>query len=326
MADRRHFLLQAAAVSSAAISSIRVSTGSVCQAQTNDANSPQNESPPTAAAGRIERLGGTRVKLGLNAFTFNHELLSGRMTMHEVIDFCAENHVDGVDMTGYYFPGYPAVCDDQTLFDLKRYAFINGVTISGTGVRNSFTTNNENLLAESIRHTHQWIEVAAKIGSDVLRVFSGKKQSPGPDRETANARLIESLKQCSVRAQEHGVMLGLQHHHDFLKTADQTLDVIAAVDSPWCGVVLDVGSLREKNVYQEIERLLPYTTTWQIKEQVWVDGEQVAADLDRIAEIIDRVGYRGFLPIEVLGKDDTVEARKEHAAVFLEQVRQRMIG
>jgi sugar phosphate isomerase/epimerase len=138
--------------------------------------------------------------------------------------------------------------------------------------------------------------------------------------------LIQALKVCASHAEQHGVIVALQHHHDFLKTAEETLQVIRAVDSPWCGIVLDVGSLRDRNVYEEIELLLPYTTTWQIKEQVWVDGEQVPADLGRIAEIIDRLGYRGFLPIEVLGKDSDVDTRKRRTVNFLNQVRKRMIG
>lgn len=316
MIDRRRFLASAAAISSAAISS----ACGMCE------NSIAADTDTATTAGRVQRVAGDRVKLGLNAFTFNHELLSGRMTMEDVIDFCAEHGVDGVDMTGYYFPGYPAVCDDETIFRLKRYAFINGVTISGTGVRNSFTTDDQDKLAADVQHAKEWIQVAAKLGSDVLRVFSGKQMGDGPERQAAQQRLIESLQHCVSYAEKHGVIVALQHHHDFLKTAQETMEVVQAVDSPWCGVVLDIGSLRVKNVYDEIERLLPFTTTWQIKEQVWIDGRQVPADLDRIADVIQRVGYRGFLPIEVLGKAKDVDARKKHAAAFLEQVRKRMMG
>jgi sugar phosphate isomerase/epimerase len=149
---------------------------------------------------------------------------------------------------------------------------------------------------------------------------------PGLDRQKAQQRLVQSLKACALYGKEKGVVIALQHHHDFLETADQTLEVLRAVNSPWCGLVLDIGSLRIKNVYQEIEQLLPYATTWQVKEHVWSDGEQSPVDLERLAEIIDRVGYRGFLPIEVLGEDSDVDQRKKHAARFLEQVRDRVMG
>jgi sugar phosphate isomerase/epimerase len=316
MINRRRFIARSTAVFSTALGCINASgedsiTGGL------------NSHPGLATTGRLK---GKRLKLGLNAFTFNRELISGRMTMKDVIDFCAEHDVDGVDMTGYYFPGYPEVCGDSVILELKRYAFVNGVTISGTGVRNSFTTANDDQLAADVQHTKDWIDVAAKLGSDVLRVFSGRRMKPGLDRQKAQQRLVQSLKACALYGKEKGVVIALQHHHDFLETADQTLEVLRAVNSPWCGLVLDIGSLRIKNVYQEIEQLLPYATTWQVKEHVWSDGEQSPVDLERLAEIIDRVGYRGFLPIEVLGEDSDVDQRKKHAARFLEQVRDRVMG
>src|SRR5580700_8455096 len=91
------------------------------------------------AEGEVKRHAGTRIKIGLNSFSFNRPLLAGKMTLDEVIDYCAAHNIDGVDTTGYYFPGYPNVPTDEYIYNLKRKACFNGVTISGTGVRNDFT-------------------------------------------------------------------------------------------------------------------------------------------------------------------------------------------
>jgi hypothetical protein len=85
-------------------------------------------------------------------------------------------------------------------------------------------------------------------------------------------------------------------------------------------VILDVGSLRQKDPYEEIERLLPYACTWQIKETVWYGAKQVPIDLPRIKAIIDKVGFRGFLPIEALGEGDP----ETIVAGFLSKVRTAM--
>jgi len=126
-----------------------------------------------AVSGKVERRSGARYKLGLNAYSFNRELRDGRMSMDEVIDFCAEHAVDGVDMTGYYFPGYPDVPPDKVIYDLKRRAFLNGVTISGTGVRNDFALADASSRQGHIQLVKDWVGVTAKLGADVLRVFSG---------------------------------------------------------------------------------------------------------------------------------------------------------
>src|SRR3954467_5331038 len=87
---------------------------------------------PALAVGEIKRNPGTRIRIGLNAYSFNRPLLNGTMTLSDVIDYCAAQNIDGLDATGYYFPGYPKVPSDEYIFDLKRKAYLNGVTISGT--------------------------------------------------------------------------------------------------------------------------------------------------------------------------------------------------
>src|SRR4051794_27614530 len=88
---------------------------------------------------KIRRQSGVHLKIGLNAYSFNKPLMAGSMTLDDVIEFCAVQKVDGLDATGYYFPGYPEVPASDILYKLKRTAYLNGVTISGTGVRNDFT-------------------------------------------------------------------------------------------------------------------------------------------------------------------------------------------
>src|ERR1700761_8857048 len=130
----------------------------------------QNELP-------LKRKGESRVKISLNAFSFNNALLnkpgSKSMSLFELIDWCSANGFDAVDMTGYYFPTYPAVPDDAYINSVKRYAFLQGVDISGTGVRNDFTNPDPEKRAADVKLVKQWIDVAAKLGAPVIRIFSG---------------------------------------------------------------------------------------------------------------------------------------------------------
>lgn len=271
---------------------------------------------------KVERGAGSRYKLGLNAYSFNRELMDGRMTMDEVVDFCAEHAVDGVDMTGYYFRGYPEVPSDEAIYALKRKAFLNGVTVSGTGVRNDFALADPSSRQGHIELVKGWVEVTAKLGADVLRVFSGRRLAEGSTFEATLEWMVPAFQECAEHAAAHGVILGLQHHNDFLKTAEETIRLVDAVDSKNFSVVLDVGSLRTHDVYQEIERLVPYAATWQVKEEVWFGEAPKPLDLPRLKAIMDKAGYRGFLPVETLGRDESAEARKQTVARFLGQVRQ----
>ena len=138
--------------------------------------------------------------------------------------------------------------------------------------------------------------------------------------------MIPAFKQCAQYGEQHGVIVGLQHHNDFLKTADQTIQVVEAVDSPWFSVILDVGSLRQNDVYLEIEKLLPYACTWQVKEQIWMGEKSMPIDLAQLRGVIEKTGYRGFLPIEVIGSDPTVTERVARVAKFVAEVKRFVIS
>lgn len=267
--------------------------------------------------GRINRLPGSAVRLALNAYSFNQPLRDKTIDWNGVVDFCAQHGILALDATGYYFDGYPKAPSPATIHALKRRAFLNGVQICGTGVRNDFAVTDSAARARDIAMVKQWIEAASMMGASVIRVFTGQRVAEGVTFDKTLEWMIPAFKECAEHGARHGVIVGLQNHHDFVKTAAETIRIVEAVNSEWFGVILDVGSLRMADPYEEIERLLPYAVSWQLKETVWYGKKEVPTDLARVKAIIDRGGYRGVLPIETLGAGDP----KVKLAGFLEKIR-----
>ncbi len=245
-----------------------------------------------------------RLKMSLNAFSFNKPLSEGNMTIDDMLEFCAENRFDAVDITAYYFPGYPNVPDDDFLYHVKKKAFKLGLEISGTGVRNDFTIADKSKRQEGVQLVKNWIDAAEKIGAPVIRVFAGHGTPDGYKREQVVEWMVEDLKTCTAYGKAHGVVVAVQNHHDFILTADQAIEIIKKVDSEWFGLILDTGSYRTLDAYAEIEKSIPYAVNWQLKENIFVDGKEVPTDLKRIAKIIKASNYNGYLPIETLGEGD----------------------
>jgi sugar phosphate isomerase/epimerase len=239
------------------------------------------------------------------------------MTLADAVHFCAQQGVDALDATGYYFPAYPNAPSDEYLYNLKRTAFVNGVAISGTGVRNDFAVADPAARKADVRMVKDWIVAASKLGAPVIRVFSGKARPSGTSFDQALEWMVADFKECAAFGKEHGVVVALQQHNDFLKTAAETIRAIEAVDSEWFGCILDIGSLRSGDPYAEIEKLVPYAVSWQIKENVGRDGKDEPTDLKKIKAIIDRSGYRGYVPFEALGAGDP----RARVAAFLEKIR-----
>src|SRR5579883_679359 len=117
-------------------------------------------------------------KVSLNAYSFNKLLNDATkkrgpgITLVGAMEFAARNQFEGFDATGYYFPGYPTRPEDAYVDNLKTRARELGITITGTGVRNNFTTADKEVRADGVRHIKEWVEVAARLGAPVIRVFA----------------------------------------------------------------------------------------------------------------------------------------------------------
>jgi sugar phosphate isomerase/epimerase len=274
--------------------------------------------PASAFAGTetIRREAGVKLKLGLNAYSFNKQLHEGSMSLADAVHFCAKQGVDALDATGYYFPGYPNVPTDEYIYALKRVAFVNGVAISGTGVHNDFAVADPAARKKDVQLIKDWIVVASKLGAPVIRVFSGSSR-PAAEFEKTFAWMVPDLQECAAFGKEHGVIVGIQQHNDFIKTAAEEIRLIDAVGSDWFACILDIGSLRSADPYAEIEKMVPYAVSWQIKEEVGREGKSEPTDLTKIKAIIDRSGYRGYLPFEALDSGDP----QAKIVTFLDKIR-----
>jgi len=244
------------------------------------------------------------LKTSLNAFSFNDPLTKGSMAISDMLDFCAANNFEGVDITGYYFKGYPAVPADDYLFGIKRKAFNLGIDISGTGVRNDFTIADNAKRALEVQLVKNWIEVAAKLGAPVIRIFAGNQKNEGISRETVTDWMFKDIQTCVDYGKQYGVVIGLQNHNDFIQTAAQVNKIIESINSPWLGLILDTGSYRVHDPYDEIAASVKHVVNWQVKEKVFLNGAEVDTDMDKLIDIIKASGYRGYLPIETLGDGD----------------------
>ena len=300
-----------------------------------------------AAQGPIKRVGGASLKISCNAYSFGkllNDQLQGRgagINLFDLADFCAKQNFDGFDATGYYFPGYekngPGVPTDKYIFDLKRHAFDLGLGISGTGVGNNFTVGDKDARAKDVQRIKNWVEVAAKLGAPVIRVFADTQMraqtwqtvSNGATRDQVEAWIAANIRDCADHAAKFGVIIGVQNHGDFLKTADDLIALIKRVDSPWCGAIVDTGYFKAADPYAEMAKAAPYAVNWQVKQSPeGVENEAAApTDLKRLLKIVRNSGYRGYLPIETLsprGSSKGAEIYDPYKVVpaFLTQLRQ----
>ncbi len=255
-------------------------------------------------AGLLNHTIGHHFKISLNVYSFNSLLREGKIDLFDVLDFCAAYNFEAIDPTGYYFPAYPAVPTPEFINRFKRKAFLLGLDISGTGVRNDFTVTDPALRQADVAMIKKWIEAAAKLGIPNLRVFAGKTKHEGFTRDQVFEWMARDVRACCEHGKKFGVIIAIQNHNDFLKTAYDVDRMFDRVNSDWLGLNLDIGSYRQHDPYEEIKRNIQHAITWQIKENVWIEGKETPTDFVKLFKIIKASGYRGYLPLETLGAGD----------------------
>ena len=266
------------------------------------------------AAAPAAKPGRARLKPSLNAFSFL-ELLNANakdpgqgLDLFKVCDFCAEQGFEGVDLTGYFFPGYPHAPADSYLFKLKRHAFTLGLGISGTGVRNDFTAADQAVRAEGVQRIKTWIEVAAKLGAPTIRAFADSQPpfknwseaAGGASRETVEAWVAAALRECAEHGEKFGVIVAVQNHGDFISSGAEHLSLLQRVNHEWCAAMVDTGKYLSADPYADIALMAPHAVNWQIKETTQSTADSPRVDLKKLLTIIRQSGYRGYLPIETL--------------------------
>lgn len=255
--------------------------------------------------------------MSLNYYSFSNPLRDGTETIETLIDYSADAGFDAIDPTGYFFPGYPEAPSDEYINRVKYRAFWQGIQFSGTGVRNDFTLPDPKAREKEKQLVKDWVVVAAKLGAPLVRVFAGAGVPEGYTWDQMARWIAADIDECAEFARQYGVMIAVQNHNDFLKTADEVDKLFALIKSPAVGLLVDIGSYRQHDPYKEIEQNVKYAISWQIKESVFINGEEVKADIPRVMEIIRKSGFRGFVPLEIL-KPGT---ERERAKGLLQEMR-----
>lgn len=269
---------------------------------------------PLRAFEPVKRVGGALLKPALNVYSFldllneNAKDAAKGVDLFGVCDFCAKLDVEAVDLTGYFFPGYPKPPPNDFVNRMKRFVHDRGLVISGTGIRNDFATADRAVRAEGVQLAKDWIEVAARLGAPVIRLFAGP-QAPHKDwqsaadnakREDVETWMAESLRACAEHGAKFGVIVAVQNHGDFISTAEEHLNLLKRVNHAWCGPLVDTGKYFSSDPYADIAAMVPHAVNWQIKETLGSSLKSAPTDFPKLAKIIHDGGYRGFLPIETL--------------------------
>ena len=229
------------------------------------------------------------------------------MSLEDFLRRAKELEVDGVSLESCFFPRL----DSSYLAGIKKlldaygfdrvYAWGHPDGLEGGTNQQAY----DEMLAS--------IERAKAIGADVMRVVGSslmfRKQPHQPQLE----RLTRMFSDAVQVAEKHGVRMAVENHIDF--TADEMLQLITAVNSPYLGINFDTGNFVRllDDPIKGMEKLAKYVYATHIKDlrpQKGVPADEWyffssapvgdgIVDNMQLARLLARAGYQGFLAVEI---------------------------
>jgi sugar phosphate isomerase/epimerase len=244
-----------------------------------------------------------RLRSAICAYSYRDALAKKIMTYDDVVKSAVNNGVDGLDLTVYWFPN----TSDSFLVPLRGLAYRNGVEIYSISVRTNMCQPTKELRDKELADVRKWVDVAAKLGAGHIRVFGGTVPK-GRTEDEAAEWVVDVLSRGAEYAGKSGVILGLENHGGITAKADRIVQIVKKVNSPWAAVNLDTGNF-DRDAYQQIAQILPYTANVQFKTEIRVeDGKRVESDWDRLTKMLATGGYRGYMALEYEAKEDPATA------------------
>lgn len=257
-------------------------------------------SATAAAMSAAAAAGKPRLRTAICAYSFRELLAKKQMTYDDLVRWAVDTRVDGLDLTVYWFPSTA----DSFLLPLRALAYRNGVEIYSISVRSDMCRPTPEQRATELAGVKKWVDVAARLGAGHIRVFGGVVPK-GESEDTAAGWVVDVLGKAAEYAGAHGVILGLENHGGITAQASRIVEIVKKVNSPWVGVNLDTGNFN-KNAYEQIAQILPYSVNVQFKTAIKGDdtGKEMPSDWDRLTKMLAESGYRGYMALEYEEKAD----------------------
>jgi sugar phosphate isomerase/epimerase len=262
-----------------------------------------------------------RNPIGVSTYSFwQFRAGTRRLTISECIDKATVMGFDGVEILHVQMEDE----SNTTLQKLKRQAHSLGLALMGFSTHQGFVNPSPEERRANVQKTLSQIDLAYRLGIPTMRINTGRWGTiksfddfmakkgiepalEGHNDEEAFKWVIDSLEKLLPRAEECGVVLGLENHWGLGRTAAGVLKIVESIKSPWLQITLDTGNFLE-DAYPQMEQMASSSIPLALVQAktYFGGGRWYALDLDygRIAAILRRHNYGGWISLEFEGNDD----------------------
>jgi sugar phosphate isomerase/epimerase len=256
------------------------------------------------------------VKIGIDSYCYHRyfgdwypELQTDpgfRMTVWDFLDRARAHGAEGVSLESCYMPEptdefvarLRATLEEYGLEPVWAWGHPSGL---GSGTK-------PEAAADLVRH----LAIARRVGARVMRICGGGRRTRPANWAEHKAKLVPLLQSLLAPAERNGVVMAIENHLDML--ADEMLELITAIDSPWLGVCLDTGN--NLRLFEDplvvTAKLAPYARATHVKSLTAMRGDpktfhfwpsvpldEGLVDVAEVVRLLRAANYNGLLAVEV---------------------------
>jgi len=288
------------------------------------------------AASRVAANASRPFRIGVSTYSFWH--FKGKpVPILDCIDQAADFGFDGVEILHVHMEkdaeAQGKKVDGALLGQIKQRAFSLGLALMGFSTHQGFVSPDAEVRKKNIEHTAKCLQLAHDLGIPTIRVNTGrwgtiksfdelmanKGREPIPEGRTLDegfAWVNDSFEKLLPTAEKLGVVMGLENHWGLGREATGVLRVINTIKSPWLRATLDTGNFLE-DAPAQMKAMAPVTTLVQAKTY-YGGGEWYTLETDHaeVAAILRDAGYKGWISLEMEGKEDPKTAVPKSLALL----------
>lgn len=273
------------------------------------------------------------MRLGISTYSYWH--FKGRKApLKDYIKWAFEDDFSGIEILVNHIESKAK----SYLKEVKRLAFNYGLDIYALALHNNFLKPDPVEREAQVKYVLNWLDVAHELGATITRVNSGRWGTvksfdelmarkgiepplEGYTEEDAIEWVVDAVYNCLDKAEDLGVILGLENHWGLTTRAETMLEIVKRIKSKWFGVIMDTGNFVH-DTYRELEMIAPFTVMVHAKTY-FGGGEWYTLELDynRIFRILEKHHFKGWISLEYEGREDYREGVRKSRELLRQFIR-----
>ena len=162
--------------------------------------------------------------------------------------------------------------DEAALEQIKACASSHNVEIATIAGYTDFTGGHAAevpFVEMQVAYVRSLAQMAQQLGAKIVRIFTGYATDPEAYSEDWE-KCVKAIRECAALAEDYGIIIGVQNHHDTGVSCDAYIEFLNDVDHPNCRAMFDPWSpaLNGEELYTYAKLLAPRMVQTTIADYV----------------------------------------------------------